>query len=155
DPNVAERPGEGRDDNGRAKRDLAACLAPRCWGSSGLLRGAEVAAQVVAVPAAGDFARRGKGEERGCFNVSWHRRVRQNLSFVINPASTTLGASASRCAPGICSTAPCIAPSAAILDSQIVKAVKESGGIRGYDGGKLVKGRKRRLLVDTVGLPIA
>jgi putative transposase len=41
------------------------------------------------------------------------------------------------------------------MDSQSVKTVEESGGIRGYDGGKLVKGRKRHLLVDTLGLPIA
>jgi putative transposase len=46
-------------------------------------------------------------------------------------------------------------PSAAIMDSQSVKTVEESGGVRGYDGGKLVKGRKRHLLVDTLGLPIA
>jgi putative transposase len=46
-------------------------------------------------------------------------------------------------------------PSAAIMDSQSVKTVEESGSIRGYDGGKLVKGRKRHLLVDTLGLPIA
>jgi putative transposase len=46
-------------------------------------------------------------------------------------------------------------PSVAIMDSQSVKTVEESGGIRGYDGGKLVKGRKRHLLVDTMGLPIA
>jgi putative transposase len=46
-------------------------------------------------------------------------------------------------------------PSAAIMDSQSVKTVEESGGIRGFDGGKLVKGRKRHLLVDTQGLPIA
>jgi putative transposase len=46
-------------------------------------------------------------------------------------------------------------PSAAVMDSQSVKTVEESGGIRGYDGGKLVKGRKRHLLVDTLGLPIA
>lgn len=46
-------------------------------------------------------------------------------------------------------------PSATIMDSQSVKTVEESGAIRGYDGGKLVKGRKRHLLVDTLGLPIA
>ena len=32
---------------------------------------------------------------------------------------------------------------------------KESAGIRGYDAHKCVKGRKRHLLVDTLGLPIA
>jgi putative transposase len=41
------------------------------------------------------------------------------------------------------------------MDSQSVKTVEESEGIRGFDGGKLVKGRKRHLLVDTLGLPIA
>jgi len=38
-------------------------------------------------------------------------------------------------------------PSAAIMDAQSVKAVEESAGISGYDGGKQVKGRKRHLLV--------
>jgi putative transposase len=46
-------------------------------------------------------------------------------------------------------------PSAAILDSQSVKTVEESAGICGYDAHKRVKGRKRHLLVDTSGLPIA
>ena len=31
----------------------------------------------------------------------------------------------------------------------------ELGGTRGFDGHKLVKGRKRHILVDTLGLPIA
>ena len=45
-------------------------------------------------------------------------------------------------------------PSAAIMDSQSVKTVEESARIRGYDAHKSVKGRKRHLLVDTLGLPI-
>ncbi len=42
-------------------------------------------------------------------------------------------------------------PSAAILDSQTVKTV-EGGAERGYDAGKKISGRKRHLVVDTLGL---
>jgi putative transposase len=42
-------------------------------------------------------------------------------------------------------------PSMAILDSQSVKGT-ETGGERGYDGNKKINGRKRHLLVDTLGL---
>ena len=42
-------------------------------------------------------------------------------------------------------------PSAAIIDSQSVKGTRTSG-TKGYDAGKKVKGSKRHLLVDTLGL---
>ena len=42
-------------------------------------------------------------------------------------------------------------PSAAVLDSQSVRT-SEQRGPRGYDGAKNLCGRKRHLLVDTLGL---
>jgi putative transposase len=42
-------------------------------------------------------------------------------------------------------------PTAGCVDSQSVKTT-ERGGERGYDKGKNVKGHKRHLLVDTLGL---
>ncbi|MBS9405669.1 IS5 family transposase [Halomonas sp. TRM85114] len=45
-------------------------------------------------------------------------------------------------------------PSAAVLDAQSTRSSPQ-GGTSGYDAGKKVKGRKRHVLVDTLGLILA
>jgi len=45
-------------------------------------------------------------------------------------------------------------PSAGSVDSQSIKAATQATEV-GFDGGKQIKGRKRHLLVDTLGLLIA
>ena len=42
-------------------------------------------------------------------------------------------------------------PTGAVIDSQSVKGTPESYIESGFDGGKLVKGRKRHIVVDTMG----
>lgn len=41
------------------------------------------------------------------------------------------------------------------MDAQSVKTVQESAHISGFDAYKRVKGRKRHLLVDTLGIPLS
>ncbi|MCX2697398.1 IS5 family transposase [Brucella sp. YY2X] len=44
-------------------------------------------------------------------------------------------------------------PTAGVIDSHSVKTT-ESGGIRGFDAGKKINGRKRHIVVDTLGLMV-
>lgn len=46
-------------------------------------------------------------------------------------------------------------PSLGLIDSQSVKTTRSGGICRGFDGGKNTKGRKRHIIVDTLGLLLA
>jgi len=48
-----------------------------------------------------------------------------------------------------------VSPTIGIIDAQSVKTTLVAGEARGFDAGKKVKGRKRHLIVDTLGLILA
>lgn len=47
-----------------------------------------------------------------------------------------------------------VEPTAAIVDAQAVRSSAQ-GGVKGFDAGKKIKGRKRHLVTDTLGLVLA
>jgi putative transposase len=46
-------------------------------------------------------------------------------------------------------------PSLGLIDFQSVKTIRSGGLCRGIDVGKKIKGRKRHIIVDTMGLLLA
>src|SRR5512132_3303839 len=71
-------------------------------------------------------------------------------------ASPASGASLHRALYPLARAATCrnFGTTVAIMDGQVGQDERK-GGVRGFDGHKRVKGRKRHILVDVLGLPLA
>src|SRR5271157_4464874 len=101
------------------------------------------------------FTSCGQATSGDCCHANFHRVARPTITF--KPGKTPVFGSIYI----ECSTsrprrhgerAAC--PSVVIMDGQSVKTT-ERGGARGFDAYKRVKGRKRHILVDTLGLLVA
>ena len=94
------------------------------------------------------------GANGDCCRANFHRVARSIITF--KPGKTPVCVHLHRVhyeqARRHAGWAAC--PSVVIMDGQSVKTT-ERGGARGFDTHKRVKGRKRHLLVDTLGLLVA
>lgn len=83
----------------------------------------------------------------------YYRKWRDN--GVISALHDALRAKVRQQTPHADGTARAQAPTVCIVDSQSTKTTEEGAQNRGFDAGKKVKGRKRHLVVDTLGLLLA
>jgi hypothetical protein len=86
----------------------------------------------------------------GCLGACFRKTFRIGTTRTKPFAAGVLRAALKRCAMWRAREARHVQPSHAILDVQCTRSSPQ-----GYDAGKKVKGRKRNLVVDTLGLVLA